>query len=78
MTTLWIRAEEYLTMRHQLGFKLTTFGTKLHHLPRSNKRQHNHHRQCCGVGDGTRRSTDEVHWSRGLLVGGSSPAMSID
>ena len=59
MTTLRIRAEEYLAMRRRLGFKLTTFGTKLMSFidyldavgATTITTDSHHHRQCCGVGD---------------------------
>jgi hypothetical protein len=71
MTTLRIRAEEYLAMRRRLGFKLTTFGTKLMSFV--------DYLDALGAttittdsavawATGTRRSTDEVYWSRRLMV----------
>jgi integrase len=71
MTTLRIRAEEYLAMRRRLGFKLTTFGTKLMSFI--------DYLDAVGAttittdsavawATGTRRSTDEVYWSRRLMV----------
>ncbi|CAN5235496.1 tyrosine-type recombinase/integrase [soil metagenome] len=71
MTTIRQHAQEYLAMRRALGFKLTTFGQKLMSFVGYLER-------CGGTvvttetalswAMSTPRSTDEVPWSRRLMV----------
>jgi integrase/recombinase XerD len=71
MTTLRQHAEQYLTMRRTLGFKLTTFGHRLisfvSYLERRNQ-QIVTAEAAVAWAIGTPRSTDQVHWSRRLMV----------
>jgi integrase len=71
VTTIREHAEAYLAMRRGLGFKLTTFGQRLmsfvdylerHDLP------HLSTQASVAWATTTPRSTDEVHWSRRLMV----------
>jgi integrase/recombinase XerD len=71
VTTVRDHAEAYLAMRRGLGFKLTTFGSRLmsfvgylerHDLP------HLSTQAALAWATTTLRSCDEVHWSRRLMV----------
>lgn len=71
MTTIRQHAEAYLAMRRRLGFKLTTFGQKLmsfvSYLERTDVRVLTGAAAVAWAMD-TPRSTDQVHWSRRLMV----------
>ena len=71
MTTIRQHAEEYLAMRRRLGFKLTTFGEKLMsfvgYLERSGATTVTT-QAALAWATSTPRSTDQVHWSRRLMV----------
>jgi len=71
MSTIRVRAEEYLAMRRALGFQLTSFAQKLFSFV--------DYLEACDAdvitvdaalawATATPRSTDEVHWSRRLMV----------
>ena len=71
MTTLRQHAEQYLAMRRALGFKLTTFGENLfsfvgyleqHDVPVITTTA------AVAWATGTKHSTDQVYWSRRLMV----------
>lgn len=71
MTTIREQAEQYLAMRRALGFKLTTFGTRLlgfvayletHHLDMITADA------ALAWATGATDSTDEVTWSRRLMI----------
>jgi integrase/recombinase XerD len=71
MTTLRQHAEQYLAMRRALGFKLTTFGERLFSFV-----GYLEHRDVPVIttaaavawATGTKHSTDQVYWSRRLMV----------
>lgn len=71
MSTIRQRAEEYLAMRRGLGFKLTTFGQRLLSFVAYLER---HDADVLTVdlavawATSTPRSTNQVHWSRRLMV----------
>ena len=71
MTTIRQHAEAYLAMRRRLGFKLTTFGQKLMsfvgYLERTDAPVLTTAVAVAWAMD-TPRSTDQVHWSRRLMV----------
>jgi integrase/recombinase XerD len=71
MSTIRQHAEQYLAMRRALGFKLTTFGQRLlSFVSYLEARGENVLTTQAAVAwaTGTRRSTDQVHWSRRLMV----------
>lgn len=71
MTTVRQHAEEYLAMRRRLGFKLTSFGEKLMsfvgYLEHTGATVVTTQAALAWATD-TPRSTDQVHWSRRLMV----------
>lgn len=71
MTTIRQHAQQYLAMRRALGFKLTTFGQKLlsfvDHLE-SHDMDVITTEAALSWAMTTPRSTDQVHWSRRLMV----------
>lgn len=71
MTTVRQHAEEYLAMRRRLGFKLTSFGEKLMsfvaYLEHTGATAVTTRTALAWATD-TPRSTDQVHWSRRLMV----------
>lgn len=71
MTTIRQHAEEYLAMRRSLGFKLTSFGEKLMsfvgYLEHTGATAVTTQTALAWATD-TPRSTDQVHWSRRLMV----------
>ncbi|TAK36001.1 MAG: integrase [Chloroflexota bacterium] len=71
MTTIRQHAEAYLAMRRRLGFKLTTFSHKLmsfvSYLERMDAPVLTTAAAVAWATD-TPRSTDQVHWSRRLMV----------
>ncbi|MFF4259895.1 tyrosine-type recombinase/integrase [Streptomyces sp. NPDC001663] len=71
MTTIRQHAEEYLAMRRRLGFKLTTFGEKLmsfvSYLEHTGVTVLTTEAALAWATD-TPHSTDQVHWSRRLMV----------
>ncbi|MFK0297428.1 tyrosine-type recombinase/integrase [Streptomyces sp. NPDC090442] len=71
MTTIRQHAEEYLAMRRRLGFKLTSFGEKL--MSFVSYLEHTGAtvlttEAALTWATSTPRSTDQVHWSRRLMV----------
>jgi len=71
MSTIRQHAEQYLAMRRALGFKLTTFGQRLLSFVSYLEAQgHNVVTTQAAVAwaTDTVRSTDQVHWSRRLMV----------
>ena len=71
MTTIRQHAEEYLAMRRRLGFKLTSFGEKLmsfvSYLENTGATAVTT-QMALAWATHTPRSTDQVHWSRRLMV----------
>jgi integrase/recombinase XerD len=71
MTTIRQHAQEYLAMRRRLGFQLTTFGQKLmsfvDYLERTGATTLTTDAALAWA-TSTERSTDQVHWSRRLMV----------
>ncbi|MGW4995768.1 tyrosine-type recombinase/integrase [Streptomyces mirabilis] len=71
MTTIRQHAQDYLAMRRRLGFTLTTFGEKLmsfiDYLEDTGDTVLTT-RVALAWATNTPRSTDEVHWSRRLMV----------
>jgi integrase/recombinase XerD len=71
VNTIRQHAEEYLAMRRALGFKLTTFGQKLLSFV-GYLEQHGASvittEAAVAWATATARSTDQVHWSRRLMV----------
>jgi integrase len=71
VTTIRRHAEEYLAMRRRLGFKLTSFGEKLmsfvSYLEETGAATLTT-QAALAWATNTPRSTDQVHWSRRLMV----------
>lgn len=71
MSTIRRQAQEYLAMRRKLGFKLITFGEKLlsfvGYLEQCGARVITTEKAVAWA-TSTPRSTDQVHWSRRLMV----------
>jgi integrase/recombinase XerD len=72
MTTIRQHAEQYLAMRRALGFKLTTFGHRLisfvSYLETRQQQVVTTEAAVAWAVDTPRGSTDQVHWSRRLMV----------
>lgn len=71
MSTIRQHAEQYLAMRRALGFKLTTFGQRLLSFVSYLEAQGHHvvtTEAALAWATGTLRSSDQVHWSRRLMV----------
>lgn len=71
MSTIRGHAEDYLAMRRALGFKLTTFGQKLLSFVgylEAHDMEVLTTDAALAWAMGTPRSSDEVHWSRRLMV----------
>jgi integrase/recombinase XerD len=71
MTTIRQHAEQYLAMRRALGFKLTTFGQRLLSFVSYLESRGQHvvtTEAAVAWAVDTPRGTDQVHWSRRLMV----------